>query len=314
MEKRPLLVNLQPSLKLITFGAVILTSLIFVFILGLLIAIPFWGGSIMENLEQLSNPTSQSMLNLSKYIQVISQLGMFVVPAFLFAFLAGRKASRYLKLNIKTSALTLILTTSIMLLGVPFINYLLQLNSKMQLPEFLSGVEQWMKNSEEQAALITEKFLDVKTIGGLLFNIFMIAIIPAIGEELVFRGVLQRLIHEWTKNPHVAIFIAGFLFSFIHLQFYGFLPRMFLGVLFGYLLYWTGSMWVPILAHFVNNAMAVIAYFLFKRGVTDIDVTEVAEDANLANSGMVSLLIIGLLLFAIYKYEHVRKLKTQINT
>ena len=314
MEKRAIIANLPPSLKLVVLGAVILVSLLFVFVLGMVIAIPFWGSAILENLDQLADPVDPQMINLSKYLQVVSQFGLFIVPAILFSFLVSRKAAKYLKLHLKISSITFILTVTLVFVCVPFINWLLQLNYQMQLPEFMAGIEQWMKNSEEDAARITEKFLDVKTFGGLLFNIFMIAIIPAIGEELIFRGLLQRLVQEWSKNPHVAIFVAGFVFSFIHLQFYGFLPRMFLGVMFGYLLYWTGSLWVPILAHFVNNAMAVIAYYFYNKGLVEYNIAEIDENANLLPSGMFSLLLIGLLLFWIYTYEQKRKSKTIIDT
>ena len=136
----------------------------------------------------------------------------------------------------------------------------------MKLPEFLWRIEDWMKETEDQAARLTESFLNVDSSGGLIINLIMIAIIPAIGEELFFRGLLQRLIAEWFKNAHIAIFLASFLFAAIHLQFYGFLPRMILGVLFGYLFYWTGSIWIPIFAHLLNNGSAVIISYLVNRG------------------------------------------------
>ena len=96
----------------------------------------------------------------------------------------------------------------------------------------------------------------------------MIALLPALGEELMFRGVLQRLFHDWTKNIHVSIFLAALVFGLFHLQFYGLLPRVFLGMVLGYLFYWTGSLWVPIFVHFMNNASAVIAAYFESTGAT----------------------------------------------
>jgi len=100
----------------------------------------------------------------------------------------------------------------------------------------------------------------------MLFNIFMIAIVAAIGEELIFRGVIQKIFARWTGNIHLAIIITGFLFSLIHLQFYGFFPRWLLGVMFGYLMVWSGTLWLPIFAHFVNNAVAVLVSYLIHKG------------------------------------------------
>jgi len=116
---------------------------------------------------------------------------------------------------------------------------------------------------EDAAEVMVEKFMKVEGVSGLMFNIFMIAVLPALGEELMFRGVIQRIFSNLTRNHHWGIWISAFLFSAMHMQFYGFLPRIVLGAMFGYLLVWTETMWVPILALFVNNDMGVVGYFLF---------------------------------------------------
>ena len=126
-------------------------------------------------------------------------------------------------------------TILIMFAVVPIINLLMVFNEQLHLPEGLSFIEEWMKESEAQAARLTEVFLVMDTPQELFYNLLIIAILPAIGEEFLFRGILQRLFHELTKNIHVTIFITAALFSAIHMQFYGFLPRMLLGVMFGYL-------------------------------------------------------------------------------
>ena len=114
--------------------------------------------------------------------------------------------------------------------------------------------------------------LTVDTFGGLLFNLLVIALIPAVGEELTFRGVLQQSLTRGLKNPHVAIFLSAAIFSFIHFQFLGFLPRMFLGILLGYMFYVSGSLWTSILMHFVNNGAAVVLYYLNHKGIINVDV------------------------------------------
>jgi hypothetical protein len=149
-----------------------------------------------------------------------------------------------------------------MFFSIPIINHLVEINQNLSFPESLKSIEQWMSQKEENANQIMVEFLKADNISALLLNLFMIAVLPAVGEELLFRGVLQRLIGKWLKNKHVGIFLAAVLFSAMHLQFYGFLPRLALGILFGYLFLWSGTLWLPIMAHFINNATAVIAFYV----------------------------------------------------
>jgi uncharacterized protein len=140
-----------------------------------------------------------------------------------------------------------------------------------------------MKESEAQAMKITEAFLKMETTQDLLINLLVIAVVPAIGEELLFRGVLQRLFQELTKNIHLTVFLSAAIFSAIHMQFYGFLPRMFLGVLFGYMLVWTGNIWVPVLAHFINNGAAVFFAWLASKNEMPFNQDTIgAESGDLA--------------------------------
>ena len=151
-----------------------------------------------------------------------------------------------------------ILVCAIMLLITPFIALLVEWNMLLPFPEWLM---QFHFNSEP----IITAFLNMDTIWDLLYTIFVIAIIPAIGEELFFRGYLQQTIGNWLSNHHKAIVLTGFLFSAIHLDIQAIIPRFLLGVFLGYLYYWGRNLWLPILAHFTNNSLAVIFSFpLFK--------------------------------------------------
>jgi hypothetical protein len=120
----------------------------------------------------------------------------------------------------------------------------------------------------------------------------MIAFLPAIGEELLFRGVIQRIFTSWTRNQHWGIWISAILFSALHMQFYGFIPRVFLGVLFGYLLVWSGSIWLPIIAHFINNAVAVVAMYLIDKGLLSQEIEEIGTTSDSYYMAAVSLLLI----------------------
>lgn len=119
-----------------------------------------------------------------------------------------------------------------------------------------------MREQEDLAADLTEKFLTMETFGAFLFNMLLIGIVPAVGEELLFRGSIQTLLHKWFKNKHVAVIVAAFIFSFFHFQFYGLLPRWILGILLGYLYVWSGNIWYPIWGHFLNNGMQVLLLYI----------------------------------------------------
>lgn len=159
---------------------------------------------------------------------------------------------------------------SVLLFGIlsmmfisPFVNVLATWNKGMHLPDFMHSVEQWMIYSEQQADSVTKLLLGDSSVKSFVINILVVAIMAGIGEELVFRGVLQKFIIGWTKNVHAGILISAFIFSAVHLQFFGFLPRFALGVLLGYMFLWSRSIWVPIIAHSFNNAMVIIVSSAF---------------------------------------------------
>jgi hypothetical protein len=161
----------------------------------------------------------------------------------------------------------------------------------------------WMHNSEKEAAAITKIFLQMNGTSDLLINLFMIDLIPAIGEELLFRGLFQPLFQKLTNNPHLGIWLSAILFSALHMQFLGFFPRMFMGAAFGYLLLWSGSLWLPIIGHFINNAGAVfIAFLIQKNGISEEIETVGAGQGGLLYV-VVSSLLVAVLLFVVRKFE-----------
>ena len=207
-----------------------------------------------------------------KWLQLAESVGMFVLPPLAMAWLWSEKPMNFLHLNHKINIKFILMVVAIMIVAIPFINLLGDINSRLVLPHQLAGLENWMKSAEADAAVLTKKLLQAENLSGLMFNVFLISLAPAMGEELFFRGALQGLFTEW-KNALWAIWISAIVFSAIHLQFYGFLPRMLLGAFFGFLVYWSGSLWPAILAHFLNNAMAVIFYYFKYKGyqLPDID-------------------------------------------
>ncbi|MDA3879086.1 MAG: type II CAAX endopeptidase family protein [Prolixibacteraceae bacterium] len=261
----------HPFSKLLLVALTALVCLFVSMIIAAVTAIPLFGSDAFSSMLGGGLIYDESNIEVLKYLQLWQSIGLFVIPALLLALMFGSSIKNYLKLNKRVFLRSTVLAAFIVLVSSPFISYVGVLNTEMELPQWLEGVERWMRQSEDQAGMLTELFVKADSFGGLLYNIFLIALIPAIGEEFLFRGVIQRTFHEWTKNKHVAIWVSAFLFSALHMQFYGFIPRALLGALFGYLFVWSGNLWLPVIAHFANNALAVIAYYFYEAGTLKTD-------------------------------------------
>ena len=255
---------------------------------------------------------SQSMSNagMIRLIQFLNSAFMFIIPPFIFTYLFKDNSKTYLNLHMPKPAHIILAILSI-IVAIPLINLLVTWNESLKLPEFLTGIETWMKESEKNAGEITEKILSGSSVGILLVNLMIIAILPGIGEELFFRGLLQKIFsnafqkkHSYDLkrirwSNHLAIWVVAILFSAIHLQFYGFIPRMLLGVWFGYLLYWSGSVWVPVIAHITNNSLSTIFSFTENNNYINKDpnVIGIGETYWLSIFSSVLILLISLYFF-----------------
>ena len=298
--------NTPYSKFLLTVG-IILISVTFFTLASLIVAGLVYGLSITELNAVLADYSGPNAIPILKFVQTFSTIGSFIFPAFFIAYLFSHKPVQYLSLDKKATGGSVLLVTLAFLAALPLINFLGELNSHLSLPSFLSGVEKWMRESEDKAAELTKQFLEMHSPGDLLFNIFMIALLPAIGEELIFRGIVQRIFTEWLKNIHVAVWLSAILFSALHIQFYGFLPRMILGGMLGYLFAWSGSLWLPMVAHFVNNAAAIVLSYLFREELIGLDADKIGTESDYL-SVVVSLVLSGILLWMVYKKEKQRSI------
>jgi len=253
---------------------------------------------LLQSPNAFSNP---EVIQVLKFLQIISSVIIFILPVAVLAFLVSRRRIEYLQINRIGKISILLLGGIVMFVAAPLINYLQEINSYLQLPQWMHGIEEWMKASEAQDDALTAAFLNHQTFYDLILNLIMIALVAAVAEELFFRGVLQKILIKMTKNVHVGIWLTGAIFSAIHLQFYGFLPRMLMGVYLGYLLVWSGSLWVTIFAHFINNGTAVIFSYLEERKTITDSVEKVGTQAGDYWYIITSTLLVTLLLIAIYK-------------
>ena len=247
-----------------------------------------------------------------KWLQFLQTIATFLLPSILCAWLwdEEHKPFRWLRMDVPVQWKEMLLAIVIMVCAVPGINLLADLNSRVELPKSLEFIEQILKSQEEAAAALTERFLQADNIGGLLVNIGLMALLPALSEESAFRGTLQQIIYKDQRGKvqstkvHLAVWITAFVFSAIHLQFYGFVPRMLLGAMFGYVFVWSGSLWAPITMHFVNNGLAVVTYYLSAGNEDTKNIADTLGAGDTWYFGVLSLLITSLGLLIFYRRTH----------
>ncbi len=255
-----------------------------------------------------------------KILQALQTLGVFLLPCFIAAYLWSEKPLQYLHLTTAPKWQIALLTVIMMILALPAINLLGYWNQQLTLPEFLRPLEQLMQQQEEAAAGLTERFIRADNFGILIINIILMAVLPAFSEEICFRGILINLLApsnspmkgensecssrcaipegglsphgETGERLHLAIWATAIIFSFIHFQFYGFIPRMLMGALFGYLLLWSGSLWLPMIAHFTNNAMAVIIYNIYYSQGIDPTIADTFGTGDTLWAGIISIILL----------------------
>ncbi|NOX87021.1 MAG: CPBP family intramembrane metalloprotease [Chlorobi bacterium] len=294
--------NLSPWGKIFLLTALIMMSALLTAFGGLLIGKLVFGVSLESVAAMLSNPVTPRAIAYMKFYQLINQLGFFIIPVFLFTFLISPSPSGYLTLNRSPGGIALLISALVIYSVLPFNHFLTELNMDFKFPGFLHSVEEWMKAKEIQAGKITETILKTRTYSGLAVNLVVVALIPAFGEELLFRATGINLLKELTKNVHWAIIISSFVFAFLHFQFLSFLPRFLLGMLLGYLFVITKNIWIPVFAHFVNNASSIIIFYLYYNGSIEISMDDFGATQNTVYI-IGSLLITLWLMFMLYHKE-----------
>ena len=280
-------------ITLVTFGTLVLLQ-------GLSLAVvPFLFQVSMEDMMSLVSgtydiPNGRMALLFTQGIG--SGLGFWVATWIIIRFL--EKANlKWSKQRARVSSKNLALVTAMTVGGMLFNGLLMYWNSQMVLPEFLSGVEQWMRDMETQLMELTVFLTDFQSIPELLTGILVIGVFAGVGEELFFRGLIQPKMQVYFRSPHWGIWVTAFIFSAIHAQFFGFFPRLFLGALFGYLYHYTGSLFYPILGHILNNALTLLLVYGSNQGFIDLDVQ--ATDTVSYPAALVGflVLILGFLYF-----------------
>lgn len=279
-------------------------TLAMILIIGLVLSFSLTGNIAMmllnyllgfdtSSLYQTSSLEEASGRNIFRLVLMFSHLTMFIIPALLFGrIIFNKQWLRGLGFELPLTNRGIWISALSVLSFYPFVIWTYGINKLLPLPQFLLDME-------ERTAVLTSSMVIMETPTELMLNLLVIAIIPAIGEELIFRGILQRFLGHIVRNIHVVIWVAAIIFSAIHMQFAGFLPRMILGLVLGYLFYFSGSLWVPILAHMFNNGFQIVVHYGFQQQMTEIDLE--ADPTMPIQYAMISLCIGLLLLWYFYR-------------
>lgn len=252
------------------------------------------GGNERALLKAMTLPEN---INKVRWMQMLGTFAMMFMPAFLFSLIVSKKPLQYFGLTKPTNTQLILLVIAIAVTalflsgGLGELNKLIPISKKWEIK--FKAMED---NYSDQVMMLA----NMKSIADYFISLIMIAILPAVFEELLFRGALQQLFIGWFKNAHVAIFVTSFLFSCIHFSYYGFLPRLALGLMLGYIFYFSKNIWLSMLMHFINNGVAITAlYFATQKGE---DVKKVMDESYPLWVAGVTL-IIALFLFKLYKSE-----------
>lgn len=229
--------------------------------------------------------------------QVLSSVALFGLSAWIGIKVIEKDSVVNLTgLNRNVNTRTWLMLVGLALVEIPAVSFIEEWNKNIELPQAFAGVEVWLRMMESQATALMEMFINSDSIMRLILNTVVLAAIPAMIEELMFRGWIQRNFCKIT-NHHTAIWVTALIFSAIHMQFYGFIPRMLLGAVLGYAYFYTRSLWSSIIIHFVNNTMAVISGWLVYKGVLE-------EEMHVQSSIAIASLAISItIIYYVYKYN-----------
>jgi membrane protease YdiL (CAAX protease family) len=280
-------------MQLLLFMGMAFGLLMAIFLLGsaLLSAVTGVGMLEMNDMDKLgSNPKRLTVLRSMMLLQF---LGLFLIPSLLFAYFSDPKPAQYLGLKAPSKSGYWLVAVALLFAAIPAVEFTGIFNKSIN---FGKNMQTWAQAMEEDAQKTIQLLLASNTVSDLFINLVFIAGFAAVGEELFFRGILQRLFVRASKNPWVGIIIAAFLFSFLHFQFYGFIPRFLLGIVLGAIYWYSGSLWVAIAAHFVYDAFIIILVHLNPAMLQNPEAPMV-NSAYLGIAALASAVVTGLLLW-----------------
>lgn len=281
-------------MDILTFTLVVICSLFVAQFIALLCLLPFYDFKVDDVMFAINHPlTSPGIKMQMLFMQGFTSLVAFIIAPLAFMKWKEQGIVSFLYREVNLNPVLFLIAIVIMIISMPFTSLLVEWNESLKLPPGFESIEMWARQKEDFLKELTQMLTKLDNFQELFIGIVVIALIPAVGEELVFRGFLQNKISRITNSPHLAIWMAAFLFSAIHFQFYGFLPRLMLGAMFGYLYLVSGQFHLPVVAHFTNNGLTLVLIYLKNKGSIGFDIE--SEESIPVYIGIISIcLTIGL--------------------
>lgn len=277
-----------------------LITVVCVFFVSMLIAL--LGSTFYGTMDLLNAAFEDENASIDYHYYVplaLSTIGTFLLPAYVFQRLNKQVTIFPIRNRYDWKVYFLVLMFLFTL--APSMSLIAHWNMQMEFPDAWEGIEKKVRAMENEMETFMKPLLMTNEWDGLLINIVVLAVLPAVGEELFFRGAIQHIATRIFRSEYIAIWVVAFVFSAIHFQFYGFFPRLLLGAFFGYLVVWTRNIWTAVFAHFVNNSMVVILCFYYAlQGKTYSDLVAGQSYSLIVYLGsLIFSLIIG---FIFYQY------------
>ena len=244
--------------------------------LGFALLLPLFDLDIRQVMQAIGDPAASPYARTAMLVlQAGGALFGFVLTPLLHQYFIDRTVLPKLLDTQRTAALPLLLVGALVLAFMPVNALVMEWNLDLDFSPISPAFHAWAYGKEEELRQLTERLTRFESVGGLLVGLLVIAVLPAVGEEFVFRGIVQRRLYTLVGGHHGAIWLAALAFSAIHVQFFGFFPRLLLGALFGYLYHWSGNLWYPIFAHFVNNGFTLLMLYLYQQGNMDMNIESI---------------------------------------
>ncbi len=250
-------------------------------------------GQKIADIQQDINLLNDSSSGVLRFTLFLNQFFLFLLPSLVYLiFIEGKNAFNFLRFQKLPSLYTIFLGILFLVVSYPLVNLVNYINSFIPLAE-------WMTTNEDQVAEMLQKIILTDAYSVMILNVCLIAILPAIAEELVFRGIAQNNFEKILNNGHMSVWLSALLFSLIHFQFEGFLARMVLGAVLGYSYYLTRNFWVPVFLHFLNNLIPLLALSMWEVDLTNMENSDISF-----NWFLLILPILGLpILYILYTKE-----------
>lgn len=293
---------MQKTSSVLLLIGVVLLSMAFGIGINILITLFFKLTPISYEKGAIPSLEDPEQWYLKIFVHALGHFFMFLVPAIFFWHVFENKRWDEFSTSHLSGVIAAWISVAVIILLMPVNKQIIDWNQNVQLPEIFKEIEGWMRAKEQEKTLLTQGLLQIDSFSKLLVALTVFALIGPFGEEVFFRGVLQRKLRDWGLSSVKSIWVAAIIFSLIHFQFYGFFPRLLLGALFGYLFLWSGNIWIPIVAHIVNNGIFVLTTFAHHRN--PLLVVDIEHIINNWLSVMISFILSAFALFFFRKQNH----------